>query len=66
MLASWARLFGIGPRSGAAAGALIAALDLEVARRRYPAVAALDQLPQWLDHIAFGALIGWCLRDGSD
>jgi len=48
---------------GAAAGLGIAALDLGIARRRYPAIAALDQVPQWLDHVAFGALAGRCLRD---
>jgi hypothetical protein len=42
------------------AGALaIAALDLElIARRRFPAVRALPQAPQWADHVAFGATVG--------
>jgi hypothetical protein len=42
------------------AGALaIAALDLRViAPRRFPAVAALPQPPQWADHVAFGAAVG--------
>jgi hypothetical protein len=36
----------------------IAALDLELIGRRYPHIAALPRLPQWLDHMAFGALLG--------
>jgi hypothetical protein len=43
--------------SGAAAGLLIGALDLTVARRRYPAISALPTVPQLLDHAAFGALV---------
>ena len=49
-------------RGGAATGALcggaVAALDLGVVARRYPAVRALPQGPQWADHLAFGALVG--------
>lgn len=41
---------------GLAAGALIAALDLGVVARRFPAIAALDQGPQVLDHLAFGVV----------
>ena len=53
----------LGPFSGALGGAAIAALDLGfVAPRRYPAIAALPQGPQWADHLAFGALLGWALR----
>jgi hypothetical protein len=48
----------LGLAGGCAAGLLIAALDLEVAGRRYPAIHALPRLPQWLDHIAFGAIAG--------
>ena len=44
---------------GIAAGLAIAALDLGVIAQRYPAVAALPQGPQWADHIAFGAVVGW-------
>lgn len=44
--------------SGAVAGLGIAALDLELIGRRYPHIAALPRLPQWLDHVAFGALLG--------
>lgn len=43
---------------GAAAGLGIAALDLAIADRRYPAIAALPRVPQVLDHLAFGALVG--------
>src|SRR4051794_21761742 len=42
------------PLLGAAAGLAIAALDLGVIGRRIPAMRALEQLPQWLDHVAFG------------
>ena len=41
---------------GVAAGGLIAALDLVVIGRRFPAIAALDRGPQVLDHLAFGAV----------
>ena len=45
--------------AGALAGAAIATLDLGlVAPRRAPAIAELPQLPQWADHLAFGALVG--------
>ena len=47
--------------AGAAAGVAIAALDLGVVARRYPAVRALPQAPQWADHVAFGALAGAAL-----
>jgi hypothetical protein len=46
------------PAWGALAGAGIAALDLGLARRRWPAIAALPTPPQVADHIAFGALVG--------
>jgi hypothetical protein len=44
---------------GAAVGLAIAAVDLGVIGRRYPAIAALPQAPQWADHAAFGAVVGW-------
>ena len=47
--------------AGAAAGAAIAALDLGVVGRRYPAIAALAPGRQVLDHLAFGAIIGWVM-----
>ena len=50
------------PLSGAAAGLAIAALDLGVIGRRVPAIRALEQLPQWLDHVAYGLAVGAVLR----
>jgi hypothetical protein len=44
--------------AGAVAGAGIAALDLGVVARRFPAIRALPQLPQWADHLVFGAVFG--------
>ncbi len=44
--------------TGAALGALVAAVDLGVVGRRLPAVRALPQWPQWADHLAFGAIVG--------
>ncbi len=46
---------------GAVAGAAIAALDLELVGRRLPAVRALPAGPQWLDHLAYGAVVGMVL-----
>jgi hypothetical protein len=61
LLAGATRRRRLGPWRGALAGAGIAALDLGViAPRRAPAIAALPQLPQWADHVAFGALVGAC------
>ncbi len=47
---------------GALAGLAIAGLDLTVAERRFPDIAALPRLPQVLDHVAFGALVGVVLE----
>ena len=47
---------------GAVAGVAIAALDLGVIGRRIPAIRALDQPPQWADHVAFGLTVGAVLR----
>jgi hypothetical protein len=44
--------------AGALGGAAIAALDLGVIARRYPAIRALSQWPQWADHVLFGATVG--------
>jgi CHASE2 domain-containing sensor protein len=55
-----------GVTGGAAAGLLIAAFDLEVAGRAYPAIRSLPRLPQWLDHVAFGAIAGALLDRGQD
>jgi hypothetical protein len=46
---------------GLAAGVAIAALDLGVIARRYPEIAALDPLPQVLDHLAFGVVASLAL-----
>jgi hypothetical protein len=56
--------------AGTAAGAAIHALDLGVIGRRIPAIAALPQGPQLLDHLAFGGLAGatlawWRAQDGA-
>lgn len=43
---------------GAAAGLGIAAVDLGLVGRRVPRIRELPQLPQWLDHLLFGAVVG--------
>ena len=43
---------------GALGGLAIAALDLTIADRWFPAIAALPRVPQVADHILFGALVG--------
>ncbi len=50
------------PLYGVAAGLAIAALDLGAIGRRIPAIRALEQPPQWLDHAAFGLTVGLVLR----
>ncbi len=50
------------PLEGAALGLGIAALDLGVLGRRYPAIRALPQAPQWLDHLMFGGVAAAILR----
>jgi hypothetical protein len=52
----------LGLLGGIAAGLLIATLDLEVVGRSRPAIQSLPRLPQWLDHIAFGAIVGVLLK----
>jgi hypothetical protein len=47
---------------GAAAGLGIAALDLGIVGRRVPRIRALPQVPQWLDHVAYGILVTAVLR----
>ncbi|MBO2451049.1 hypothetical protein J4573_28395 [Actinomadura barringtoniae] len=47
--------------AGAAAGLVIAALDLGVVGRRVPRIRALPQVPQVADHVAFGLVVGWVL-----
>lgn len=46
---------------GAAAGVAIGGLDLSIARRRYPSIAALPVIAQVADHAAFGALVAIAL-----
>ena len=49
----------VGAAVGAVAGLAIAALDMGIiAKRQFPAMAALPQIPQYADHIAFGAIAG--------
>ena len=43
---------------GALAGVGIAALDLGIAQRRFPAIAALPRGAQVADHVVFGAIVG--------
>ncbi|WP_370965231.1 hypothetical protein [Amycolatopsis sp. cg9] len=50
-----------GGARGAVAGLAIAALDLRVASRAFPAVQALPRAPQLADHLVFGAVIGTLL-----
>jgi hypothetical protein len=50
---------------GALGGAGIAALDLTIARRRFPAIAALPIGAQVADHVVFGAIVGTVLQWGS-
>jgi hypothetical protein len=47
---------------GAVAGLAIAALDLGVIGRRYPAIRALPGAPQVADHVAYGVTVAWWLR----
>ncbi|MEV6446785.1 hypothetical protein [Amycolatopsis sp. NPDC051716] len=58
VLAAIARRHRLGAGGGALAGLAIAALDLGIAARAYPAVRALARGPQILDHLVFGAVIG--------
>jgi hypothetical protein len=51
--------------AGAAAGVAIAAFDLGVVGRRYPAIRALPLGPQLADHALFGATVAWLSRDRS-
>lgn len=50
---------------GALAGAGIAALDLGLVGRRLPRIRALPQVPQVLDHLAYGAVVGAVLEARS-
>jgi hypothetical protein len=50
------------PLLGTLGGLAIAALDLGIIGRRLPAIRALEQPPQWLDHAAYGLTVGVVLR----
>src|SRR5690625_1521708 len=52
----------LGLLGGAAAGAAIAIVDLELVGRAYPAIRGLPRTAQWLDHLAFGAIVGASVR----
>ncbi|AEK44546.1 hypothetical protein AMES_5837 [Amycolatopsis mediterranei S699] len=58
VLAAIARHHRLRAGGGAIAGLAIAALDLGIAARAYPAVRALPRGPQILDHLVFGAVTG--------
>jgi hypothetical protein len=58
VLTAVVRRVGGGAVTGALAGAAVAALDLGVVARCYPAIRALPQGPQWADHLVFGAVVG--------
>jgi hypothetical protein len=58
VLAAIARHHRLGTGGGAVAGLAIAALDLGIGARAYPAVQALPRGPQILDHLVFGAVTG--------
>jgi len=45
-----------------AGGLAIAALDLEVVGRAFPAIRALPQGRQWADHVAYGLAVGVVVR----
>jgi hypothetical protein len=48
--------------AGALAAIGIAALDLGFIGRRLPTIAALDPVPEVLDHVAYGMVVGAVLR----
>lgn len=54
-----------GAGQGAVAGLAIAAVDLGVVGRWYPAVRALPSAPQVADHVAFGVVAGAILGGGA-
>ncbi|MFI5590292.1 hypothetical protein ACIA5G_34970 [Amycolatopsis sp. NPDC051758] len=62
VLATADRRYRLGVTRGAAAGLAIAALDLGIVARSYPAVRALPRVPQILDHLVFGAVTGALLH----
>jgi hypothetical protein len=50
---------------GAIAGLGIAAVSLPTVGQRRAAIAALPQVPQWADNVAFGLITGWLLSHRS-
>jgi hypothetical protein len=48
--------------AGIGAGLAIAALDLGLVARRFPAMRALGAGPQVADHVAYGITVAWWLR----
>jgi hypothetical protein len=52
--------------AGALAGLGIGALDLGIAQRAVPPVAALPLVPQLADHVVFGASVGYVLAQRRD
>jgi hypothetical protein len=50
---------------GAVGGLAIAAIDLGLVGRRYPAIRALPLAPQLADHALFGLTVAWVGRDRS-
>ena len=50
------------PLWGGVAGLAIAAIDLGVIGRHLAPIRALDQPPQWADHVAYGLAVGIVLR----
>jgi hypothetical protein len=53
-----------GVARGTAAGLAIAALDLGLVGRRFARVRALPLGPQIVDHLAYGAIVGFALDRG--
>jgi hypothetical protein len=48
--------------AGAAAGVVIAALDLRLVGRRFPRIRALPLAPQLADHVVYGITVAAVLR----
>jgi hypothetical protein len=47
---------------GVVAGGVIAVVDLSLPGRRVAAVRGLEVLPQVVDHLVYGGVVGFCLR----
>jgi hypothetical protein len=50
-----------GAAAGAAAGLVIAGVDLGLVGRWFPRIRALPMAPQIADHVAYGLTVGWVL-----